>query len=101
MLIRTLDADFNTAVLEGFDKLGILVVFNAGVKIKPQHSLSIRGFYFCDKAEDGQKNSFAKPSFNEMHDKGVSGGIRIPASSRVKIILSGEFALISRIIPAN
>jgi hypothetical protein len=22
---------------EGFDKLGILVVFNAGVKIKPQH----------------------------------------------------------------
>jgi hypothetical protein len=38
-------------VIEGFDKLGILVVFNAGVPI-----------YRDDKAEDGQKNSFAKPS---------------------------------------
>jgi hypothetical protein len=54
---------YQSLLTEGFDKLGILVVFNAGVKIKPQHSLSIRGFYFCDKAEDGQKNSFAKPSY--------------------------------------
>jgi hypothetical protein len=48
---------------EGFDKREILVVFNAGVKIKPQLPMSRdRGFYFYDKAEDGQKNSFAKPS---------------------------------------
>jgi hypothetical protein len=40
-----------------------LVVFNAGVKIKPELPMRRdRGFYFCDKAEDGQKNSFAKPS---------------------------------------
>jgi hypothetical protein len=50
-------------IVEGFDILGILAVFNAGVKIKPQLPMSRdRGFYFCDKAEDGQKNSFAKPS---------------------------------------
>jgi len=48
--------------LEGFEKSGILVVFNAGAKLKPQHSLSIRGFQFCDKAEDGQNNGLAKPS---------------------------------------
>jgi hypothetical protein len=48
--------------MEGFDKRRILAVFNAGIKMEPQHSLSIRGFHFCDKAEDGQKNSFAKPS---------------------------------------
>jgi len=38
-----------------------LVVFNAEAKIKPQHSCSIRGFYFYNKAEGGQKNGFAKP----------------------------------------
>jgi hypothetical protein len=52
-------------LIEGFDKHGILVVFNAGVKIKPQYRLSIRGFCFCDKAEDGQKNSFGKPSYKK------------------------------------
>jgi hypothetical protein len=41
--------------LEGFDKLGILVVFNAGVPICRD-----------DKAEDGQKNSFAKPSLTAI-----------------------------------
>jgi hypothetical protein len=49
-------------VVEGFDKPGILLVFNAGAKMKPEYRLSIRGFHFCDKAEDGQKNGFAKPS---------------------------------------
>ena len=39
-----------------------MVVFNAGTKMEPQHSLSIRGFHFCDKAEYGQNNGFAKPS---------------------------------------
>jgi hypothetical protein len=63
VLIDDIIDSFANVSLEGFDKLGILVVFNAGAKIKPQHSLFIRGFYFCDKAEDGQKNSFAKPSF--------------------------------------
>jgi len=52
------------SLIEGFEKPGILVVFNAGAKLKPQHSLSIRGFQFCDKAEDGQNNGFAKPSNN-------------------------------------
>ena len=47
----------------GFAKPGILVEFNARAKIKPQHSCPIRGFYFCDKAEGGQKNGFAKPPF--------------------------------------
>jgi hypothetical protein len=42
-------------LLEGFERLGIWVVFNAGGKIKPQHSLTMRGFNFCDKAEDDQK----------------------------------------------
>jgi len=51
-------------LLEGFEKPGILFVFNARAKIKPQHSHSIRGFYFCDKAEDGQNNGFAKPSIS-------------------------------------
>jgi len=52
-------------IIEGFEKPGILFVFNARAKIKPQHSHSIRGFYFCDKAEDGQNNGFAKPSYTE------------------------------------
>gem|GEM_PF-2814735 len=43
-----------------------MFVFNARAKIKPQHSHSIRGFYFCDKAEDGQNNGFAKPSINAI-----------------------------------
>jgi hypothetical protein len=60
-------------MIEGFDKLGVLIVFNAGVKIKPQHSLSIRGFYFCDKAEDGRVNSFAKPSDNSFADAKTIG----------------------------
>ena len=62
--IRRRNYSYNTE--EGFDKPGDLVVFNAGVNIKPQHSLSIRGFYVCDKEEDGQKNSFAKPSTPEV-----------------------------------
>lgn len=52
----------NNELKEGFGKPGILFVFNAREKIKPQHSKSIRGFYFFDKAEDGQNNGFAKPA---------------------------------------
>jgi hypothetical protein len=29
------------ARLKSFDKLGILIVFNAGAKMKPQHSLTM------------------------------------------------------------
>jgi hypothetical protein len=47
--------------IEGIDKPEILLVFNAGTKMKPEYRLSIRGFHFCDKAEDGQKIGFAKP----------------------------------------
>ena len=33
--------------------------------MKPEYRLSIRGFHFGDKAEDEQKNGFAKPSLTD------------------------------------
>src|SRR5699024_6222111 len=37
--------------------LRVQKISNARAKIKPQQRCSIRGFYFCDKAEDEQKNA--------------------------------------------
>ncbi|MCC5906888.1 MAG: hypothetical protein JJU13_11810 [Balneolaceae bacterium] len=54
---------------DGFGNSGDLDVFNVGAKIKPQHSLSIHGFSFCDNGEDGQINGFGKLSANQFIDK--------------------------------
>jgi len=48
------------AVLEGFDKPVILVGVDAETKMKPQHKSSVRGFHYCNKEEDEQKNGFCK-----------------------------------------
>lgn len=42
-------------LLEGFDKPGIMFVFNIGIQI-----------YRDDKVEDEQKNGFAQPSHNYL-----------------------------------
>lgn len=54
--------------MEGFDKPGGLVVFNAVTKIEPQQGQSIRKCYFCDKQEDGRINGFAKTSYSKYRD---------------------------------
>jgi len=49
--------------IEGFDKTRYFICIQCQSKNKAaaSRSVGIRGFYFCDKAEDGQNNGFTKP----------------------------------------